>query len=201
MADKKISQLTAATTPLAGTEVVPIVQSSSTVKVPVDDLTVRNLRAAATTGIMRVSGPAAGTTRTMTVPNANFTAARTDAAQSFTGIQTMTNGLLTGSKFGITASIDFSNVASFSFDLSTFQTVTNKALSIFIQTAYEVSAAGASSSLIHGNRKPNGTWAFSTISNLGDHTATGSGSGDTATVTFSAGNQYGNAVIYLVVGA
>jgi len=39
MADKKISQLTSATTPLAGTEVLPIVQSGSTVKVPVSDLT------------------------------------------------------------------------------------------------------------------------------------------------------------------
>lgn len=39
MADKKISQLTAATTPLAGTEVVPLVQSSTTKKVSVDDLT------------------------------------------------------------------------------------------------------------------------------------------------------------------
>jgi len=39
MADKKISALTAATTPLAGTEVLPIVQSSSTVKVTVADLT------------------------------------------------------------------------------------------------------------------------------------------------------------------
>lgn len=39
MADKKISQLTAATTPLAGTEVLPIVQSGSTVKVSVDNLT------------------------------------------------------------------------------------------------------------------------------------------------------------------
>ena len=37
--DKKISQLTAATTPLAGTEVLPIVQSASTVKVSVDNLT------------------------------------------------------------------------------------------------------------------------------------------------------------------
>ncbi len=35
MADKKISQLTAAATPLAGTEVLPIVQSGSTVKVSV----------------------------------------------------------------------------------------------------------------------------------------------------------------------
>lgn len=39
MADLKISQLTGATTPLAGTEVLPIVQSSSTKKVSVADLT------------------------------------------------------------------------------------------------------------------------------------------------------------------
>ena len=39
MADLKISQLPAATTPLAGTEVLPIVQSGSTVQVSVDDLT------------------------------------------------------------------------------------------------------------------------------------------------------------------
>jgi fibronectin-binding autotransporter adhesin len=39
MADKKISALTAASTPLAGTEVLPIVQSSSTVKVSVANLT------------------------------------------------------------------------------------------------------------------------------------------------------------------
>lgn len=39
MADQKISQLTAATTPLAGTEVLPIVQSGSTVKVSVANLT------------------------------------------------------------------------------------------------------------------------------------------------------------------
>jgi hypothetical protein len=37
--DKKISQLTAATTPLAGTEVLPIVQSASSVKVSVNNLT------------------------------------------------------------------------------------------------------------------------------------------------------------------
>lgn len=40
MADKKISALTGATTPLAGTEVLPIVQSGSTVKVSVANLTV-----------------------------------------------------------------------------------------------------------------------------------------------------------------
>lgn len=87
MADLKISQLTSATTPLAGTEVLPIVQSGSTKKVPSDDLTVKNLRSNATTGILQVAGPGTGTTRTMTTPDANFTVARTDAAQTFTGAQ------------------------------------------------------------------------------------------------------------------
>ena len=39
MADKKISALTAATTPLAGTEVLPIVQGGSTVKVSIANVT------------------------------------------------------------------------------------------------------------------------------------------------------------------
>jgi hypothetical protein len=39
MADKKISALTAASTPLAGTEVLPIVQSGATVQVSVANLT------------------------------------------------------------------------------------------------------------------------------------------------------------------
>jgi hypothetical protein len=70
MADKKISQLTAATTPLAGTEVLPIVQSSSTVKVAVSNLTAgrnvstKNVTAGATlspwgsgtTGVFEASG-------------------------------------------------------------------------------------------------------------------------------------------------
>ena len=39
MADKKISALTAASTPLAGTEVLPIVQSGATVKIAISDVT------------------------------------------------------------------------------------------------------------------------------------------------------------------
>jgi hypothetical protein len=91
MADLKISQLDPATTPLAGTEVLPIVQSSSTKKVATNDLTVKNVRSNATTGILQVAGPGASTTRVMTTPDANFTAARTDAAQTFTGTQTLGN--------------------------------------------------------------------------------------------------------------
>ena len=94
MADKKISALTAATTPLAGTEVLPIVQSGSTVKVANNDLRPKQIQSNATSGVLQVVGPAASATRVMTVPDANFTAARTDAAQSFTGDQTLGTGNL-----------------------------------------------------------------------------------------------------------
>jgi hypothetical protein len=59
MADKKISALTGAATPLAGTEVLPIVQSGSTVKVSVANLTAGRSVVAASlslTGNLDVNG-------------------------------------------------------------------------------------------------------------------------------------------------
>jgi hypothetical protein len=47
-----------------------------------------------TGGLVQFTGPAAGTTRVITVPDANATMARTDAAQSFTGDQTLGTGNL-----------------------------------------------------------------------------------------------------------
>jgi hypothetical protein len=44
--------------------------------------------------LLQVVGPAAAATRVATVPDANFTVARTDAAQSFTGDQTLSTGNL-----------------------------------------------------------------------------------------------------------
>jgi hypothetical protein len=88
MADTKISALPASTVPLAGTEVLPIVQSSTTVKVTNNDLRPKQIQSNATSGVLQIAGPGAATTRVMTTPNANFTAARTDAAQSFTGSNT-----------------------------------------------------------------------------------------------------------------
>lgn len=63
MADKKISALTAATTPLAGTEVLPIVQGGSTVKVSAANLTAGRAVAASsitTTGDSSFNGLTAG---------------------------------------------------------------------------------------------------------------------------------------------
>jgi hypothetical protein len=61
MADTKISALTAATTPLAGTEVLPIVQSGTTKKVAISDLTSGRTVNASAVGV-GVTTPAAGTT-------------------------------------------------------------------------------------------------------------------------------------------
>lgn len=121
MADKKISALTAVTTPLAGTEVLPIVQSSTTKKVASDDLTVKNVRSNATTGILQVAGPAAAATRTMTTPDANFTVARTDAGQTFTGDQIFT-GSSTATIF-VTSSGTAAGVSGTYYDILTAPTL------------------------------------------------------------------------------
>jgi hypothetical protein len=63
MADLKISQLTGATTPLAGTEVLPIVQSSTTKKVSVADLTAGRTVEMAALGV----GTAATATRLVNI--------------------------------------------------------------------------------------------------------------------------------------
>ena len=70
MADKKISALTGATTPLAGTEVLPIVQGGSTVKVAVSDLTAGRTVAAANvtvTGQMSAGTASPGSGRVLTL--------------------------------------------------------------------------------------------------------------------------------------
>lgn len=106
MADKKISQLQAATLPLAGTELLPIVQSGTTDNITVNNLAVGNIKSNATTGVLQVVGPAAGATRVMTTPDANFTVARIDAANSFTADQTLSTGNLVIGTSG--KGIDFS---------------------------------------------------------------------------------------------
>lgn len=155
MTDKKITQLPASTVPLAGTEVLPIVQgvTPTTKQVSVANLTagraisatqytstiptgtpplvvtstteVANLKAAAatladsatltnavksnaTTGVLQVTGPAAGSTRVMTTPDADFTAARSDAGQTLTGNQRINGNIGVQTAANTTASTDVS---------------------------------------------------------------------------------------------
>jgi len=109
MADVKISGLPASTTPLAGTEVLPIVQSGVTKQVANNDLRPKQIQSNATSGVLQVVGPASAATRVMTTPDANFSAARIDAAQSFTGNQTLSTGNLVIGTSG--KGIDFSATA------------------------------------------------------------------------------------------
>jgi hypothetical protein len=74
MADLKISQLPAATTPVAGTEVLPIVQSGTTRKVAISDLTVgRAVTATTFLGGLDTNVAAAGLTVTGTTVAADGT--------------------------------------------------------------------------------------------------------------------------------
>jgi hypothetical protein len=72
MADKKISALTASTTPLAGTEVLPIVQAGATVKVSISDVTAGRAVSAssltASTGSFIVSTSGQGITTGSAIP-------------------------------------------------------------------------------------------------------------------------------------
>ena len=145
MADLKISALPAATVPLAGTEVLPIVQGGVTTKVAVSDLTAGRAVTAASVNKVTITAPATASTLTIadgktlavndnvtlgtggltlgnsggftaaaskvltannsltlagtdatthTFPTTSATIARTDAAQTFTGDQTLGTGNL-----------------------------------------------------------------------------------------------------------
>ena len=79
MADKKISQLTSATTPLAGTEVLPIVQSSTTVQVSAANVTAGRAVSGASFDVTGSTAPANG----MYLPAANSVALSTNSSVRF----------------------------------------------------------------------------------------------------------------------
>ena len=89
MADKKISQLTSATTPLSGTEVLPIVQGGTTVKVTVDNLTTGKGVTALNFGLAGNQSSAAWTTSGIRYKN--VTATLTDTTSSGTVAAAYTN--------------------------------------------------------------------------------------------------------------
>ena len=64
MADKKISALTAATTPLAGTEVLPIVQSATTVKASIANIQSAPVSAGVAYGVQYLDSSKTPTTTT-----------------------------------------------------------------------------------------------------------------------------------------
>jgi hypothetical protein len=88
MADTKISALTASTTPLAGTEVLPIVQSSTTKKVAVSDLTAGRAVSAASLALTSSPLPttSGGTALTSFTANGIVYASSTSALATSSGL-------------------------------------------------------------------------------------------------------------------
>lgn len=136
MADIKISDLTAATTPLGGTEVLPIVQSGVTVKVAVSNLTAgRSVSATAvaitgsTSGTATIVTPAVAGTPTITLPTITGTISIDGPA--FSAYQTTSTAVTNAT---------FTKVL---FDVERFDTNSNFASSRFTPTVagyYQVSA-------------------------------------------------------------
>jgi len=89
MANVKISNLTAATTPVAGTEVLPIVQSGATVKVSIANLTAG--RSVSATGLA-LAGSTSGTVTLAAKAVAGSTTFRLPAADGTSGQAMVTDG-------------------------------------------------------------------------------------------------------------
>lgn len=110
MADLKISQLPAASTPLAGTEVLPIVQSGSTVQVSVNNLTAGKAVSATSVSATTVSATTLQGSLDTNVAAAKLTVSGTSAVAS--GTDTNINITLTPKGTGVvTTAASYSDVA------------------------------------------------------------------------------------------
>lgn len=95
MADKTISALPASTTPLVGTEVLPIVQGGTTKQVSVDNLTAGKAVSAASLSLTTSPlGVSSGGTNTNATPTAGAVAYGTGTAYAFTAAGTAGQALV-----------------------------------------------------------------------------------------------------------
>lgn len=123
MADTKISALTAATTPLAGTEVLPIVQSGATKQVSVDNLTTGKT---VTVGSLAITGA----TPRITADMSNATQAsrlmfQTTTANTNTSVGVIPSGTGTSSRLNLFNSSDPDNAGYAQFNSSTAAAIIN----------------------------------------------------------------------------
>jgi hypothetical protein len=116
MPDLKISQLTSAATPLAGTEVLPVVQSGSTVKVAVSDLTAG--RAVSASALTASSGNLAFTGTAQRIVGdftnatwANRLAFQTSTVNGGTNVPVLPNGTGTASQIALFGNSDPTNAS------------------------------------------------------------------------------------------
>ena len=136
MADTKISALPVSTTPLAGTEVLPIVQSSSTVQVSVANLTAGR---AVATGALTVTGAATVSTTlgvTGTISGTGYSFSGSAPADSL-ALDSSGNLLV-----GKTSATGTSGVGTFVSNVGRVNVVTAATTSAF--STYELYSTGAS---------------------------------------------------------
>jgi hypothetical protein len=113
MANVKISELNAASTPLAGTEVLPIVQSSATVKVSVANLTAGRAISALTLNSLTV-GLGAGSVATNTAVGLSALAANTTGANNTAlGYQALTSNTTSSANTAVGYQAAYSSTSGF----------------------------------------------------------------------------------------
>ena len=168
MADKKISALTGASTPLAGTEVLPIVQGGSTVKVAVSDLTAgRAVSVLELNSSGNVNVLASNAVRLYTTSNANYCTFYNAGTTSVNDIRLNTDA----------GNLIKATDTALSFPLgATFNTnnLTQGTAAKGINFTANTPAAGMTSQLL--NWYEEGTWTptvTSTVGTLSGVTATG----------------------------
>jgi hypothetical protein len=147
MANTKISALSSATTPLAGTEVLPVVQSSTTKQV-----SVTNLTSGRTVDMSQL-----GVGGTATLRNGITVIQGTTTGTNFSGITV--RGSTTGGE-GCLPSLSFENSAATRFG-SFYANLASSALEIATNGSYPVNV----------NINSTTTWTFDTSSNLVPATA------------------------------
>ena len=148
MADVKISALPAATTPLAGTEVLPIVQSGVTAKVAVSNLTAgRSVSATAvaitgsTSGTATIVTPAAAGTPTITLPIVTGTLA------TLAGTETLTNKSIVATQLtGTIAAARLPSGAVLQVVNATYATATSTASASLVDTGLSASITPSATS-------------------------------------------------------
>jgi len=192
MADIKISDLTAATTPLGGTEVLPIVQSGVTVKVAVSNLTAgRSVSATSvaitgsTSGTATITVPAVAGTPTITLPIVTGTLA------TLAGTETLTNKTLTGAVMNGT--VGATTPSTGAFTTGTFSSTLGVTGATTLSAALTYGGVTLSNAVTGtGNMVLSASPSFTTLMNVpGGGTVGGSISNLKAVTSSNSGNTSG----------
>lgn len=189
MANVKISNLTAATTPVAGTEVLPIVQSGATVKVSIANLTAG--RSVSATGLA-LAGSTSGTVTLTAKAVAGSSTFRLPAADGTSGQAMVTDG---------SGNLSFATASS--GDVSGPASATANGIALFNSTTGKlIKDSAASDGLIYGLTVGRGAGAVATNTAVGAYALAANTSGTTSVaVGYNAGTSAVTATENTFVGS